>query len=90
MSRYFATAHGRVQGVGFRYFVQNTAKKYKLTGWVKNISDGTVTMEVQGNQEQIDMLFNDIKKGNMFINVKKMDINMINDCENEENFTIRY
>ncbi|MBB5335984.1 acylphosphatase [Pectinatus brassicae] len=90
MSRYFAAAHGRVQGVGFRYFVQNTAKKYKLTGWVKNMSDGTVTMEVQGNQEQIDMLFNDIKKGNMFIKVKKMDINMINDCENEENFTIRY
>ena len=47
-------AEGRVQGVGFRYFVQSAARKYGLTGWVMNMPDGTVAMEAQGDEDRVD------------------------------------
>lgn len=45
---------GRVQGVGFRYRAQNAASMYRVTGWVKNLYDGSVEMEAQGLEEDID------------------------------------
>ena len=48
MIRKHIIAHGRVQGVGLRFTVTGFAKKYNVTGWVRNLYDGTVEMEVQG------------------------------------------
>ena len=48
--------YGRVQGVGFRYYAVNKANQLGLTGWVRNLPDGTVEMEVQGNEPSIDEL----------------------------------
>ena len=48
--------YGRVQGVGFRYYAVNKANQLGLTGWVKNLPDGTVEMEVQGEEPLIDQL----------------------------------
>lgn len=45
---------GRVQCVGFRYLAQNAASLYSVTGWVKNLYDGSVEMEAQGTEEDID------------------------------------
>ena len=47
---------GRVQSVGFRYSAMYFAQDLGLTGWVTNEWDDTVTMEVQGPQEDIDKL----------------------------------
>lgn len=48
---------GRVQGVGFRFTAQGLAKTLGLTGYVKNLYDGRVEMEVQGTERAIaDML----------------------------------
>lgn len=47
---------GRVQGVGFRYRTQMMATELGLTGWVMNEYDGSVLMEVQGAESQIDRL----------------------------------
>ena len=47
---------GRVQGVGFRYFCYTEAKKMNLTGYVRNLYDGNVEMEVQGSPDQINEL----------------------------------
>ena len=48
--------YGRVQGVGFRYYAVNKANQLGLTGWVRNLPDGTVEMDVQGNEPSIDEL----------------------------------
>lgn len=47
---------GRVQGVGFRWHSRQFAQAKGLTGWVQNLDDGTVEMEVQGSEEKIDAL----------------------------------
>lgn len=46
-SQYFSI-YGRVQGVGFRYFTWKQANKMGITGWVKNLSDGSVAVLAQG------------------------------------------
>ena len=51
---------GRVQGVGYRYNTMVKARELGIKGYVKNERDGSVLMEVEGNQENLDILF-DIK-----------------------------
>ncbi|MBS0260927.1 MAG: acylphosphatase [Planctomycetes bacterium] len=51
---------GRVQGVGFRYTTRNLAKRHPVTGYVKNLPDGTVELVVQGATEAINGLLLDI------------------------------
>ncbi len=53
---------GRVQGVGFRFTAFNIAKRYELAGLVRNLSDGTVEMLVQGTAETIDDCIRDIEE----------------------------
>lgn len=48
--------YGRVQGVGFRYYAVHKARQLGLTGWVENLFDGNVEMEVQGTEEKIELL----------------------------------
>lgn len=48
--------YGRVQGVGFRYYAVQKANQLGLTGWVRNLSDGSVEMEVEGQEPLIDQL----------------------------------
>ena len=48
--------YGRVQGVGLRYYAVQKANQLGLTGWVKNLYDGSVEMEVEGQEELIDQL----------------------------------
>lgn len=47
---------GSVQGVGFRYRAYHKARSIGLTGFVRNLHDGSVEMEVQGTEEMIDEL----------------------------------
>ena len=46
--------HGIVQGVGFRWRAQQAARLYGLTGWVRNEWDGSVTMELQGEEDLLN------------------------------------
>lgn len=61
--RKFLTFTGRVQGVGFRYTAEYLAQSIGLTGWVRNERDGSVAMEVQGTEEQIDLLIKKLRSG---------------------------
>lgn len=47
---------GLVQGVGFRMFIERTAKELHLAGWVKNIANGTVEIEAEGAEPLIEEL----------------------------------
>ncbi len=58
-----AIAEGRVQGVGYRWFVQKTATRLGIKGYVRNLPDGTVELEAEGNTESLDALVSEMKKG---------------------------
>lgn len=53
--------HGRVQGVGFRYTASRIAATYELTGYVRNLSDGTVEALMQGDVCAIERCIEEIK-----------------------------
>lgn len=89
--RYFAKASGRVQGVGFRMYVRENASRLGIRGWVMNMSDGTVDMEVQGSSDKVDKLFEIIQAGNYFIKVTEFHMEKQNPVlPPESGFQIRY
>ncbi len=53
---------GRVQGVGFRATVRTAAQRLSITGTAENLEDGTVELIVQGDKEQIEQLFQEIRE----------------------------
>ncbi len=87
--RFFARAEGRVQGVGFRFFVQQNALELGLCGWVRNMEDGSVTMEVQGQAEAVEALWNRIWQGNGYIRVSGL-VTEARETADELDFFIRY
>lgn len=68
--------YGCVQGVGFRYYAVNKANQLGLTGWVKNLPDGTVEMEVQGEEPLIDQLIIFLQN-RTYIWIEKLDARSI-------------
>lgn len=54
---------GRVQGVGFRWFVDNEARQLGVAGWVRNNIDGTVEVLAIGNEQQLATLHNRLRQG---------------------------
>lgn len=52
---------GHVQGVGFRYTAHHIARRYDVTGFVRNVPDGTVEMLLQGPVEEVDTCLRDIQ-----------------------------
>ena len=61
--RRYARVKGRVQGVGFRYFTQDTAERLGLSGYVKNRPDGDVELEVEGPAEKVAELIEAVRRG---------------------------
>lgn len=74
-----AIVRGRVQGVGFRYWVMAQAKALNLTGWVRNVRDGSVEVEAAGEQDELFELEQLLWKGPVLsrvedVNCKYLDI----------------
>ena len=78
---------GRVQKVGFRLEIYCIARRMKLTGWVRNLNDGSVEAELQGEESQINFLVNCMRSLKR-ASVKKLTIIDLPIREGEESFTI--
>ena len=77
--------HGRVQGVGFRYWSCMIAPELGLPGGVKNLSDGPVEMEVQGSGMMISRLIHRLHN-QRFVEITDMETTSIPVKENEFSF----
>lgn len=64
---------GRVQGVGFRYFVIRNAEELNLTGWVRNLWDGRVEVLAEGQMEKLNLLLITLRKGPFGADVTQVD-----------------
>ena len=62
-TRLEATARGRVQGVGFRYFILRRGMDLGVTGWVANESDGSVRVVAEGSRDQLEALLEAMERG---------------------------
>ena len=56
---------GRVQGIGFRYTAVSLAQGLKLTGWVKNEFDGSVSVVAEGAEDQLMELLQAVRRSNL-------------------------
>ena len=71
---------GNVQNIGFRFEVQSHAKPLGITGYAKNNDDGTVTVQLQGNLEDINRVISDLQ------NIDRIQI----DSMTEKNLPVDY
>ncbi|WP_439182177.1 acylphosphatase [Carboxylicivirga taeanensis] len=63
MKRVRVIVDGRVQGVGFRYFVADGAKAHNINGYVQNLPDGKVEIDAEGECENLHHFLHTCKKG---------------------------
>jgi acylphosphatase len=63
--------YGYVQGVGFRWRASHTAQRFGITGWVRNLDDGSVEMEAEGTENDINDLI-DVLKGHIWGSIDDM------------------
>lgn len=89
MVRYLIRYEGRVQGVGFRYFVYRTVGWFGLTGYAHNHSDGSVEVQVQGDEDRIAAFLKVVKDGNGFIIITRSDVQKSDPRPEEKSFEIR-
>jgi len=62
---------GRVQGVGFRYSVKQIAKGFSVTGWVRNLDDGRVEMQVSAEPEELRAFLDAVQASELRPLIKK-------------------
>ena len=85
MIRRHIVFYGWVQGVGFRYRARHAADLYSCTGWCRNEWDGSVTMEIQGEEENIDRVILAIEAGR-YVRIENMESRMIPLVEGDRGF----
>lgn len=66
-------AEGFVQGVGYRWFVQETAGSLGLTGWVRNLRDGAVEGEAEGERAALDDFLSRLRTAHPFAQVRRLE-----------------
>ena len=81
---------GRVQGVGFRWFVMRQAKSLDITGWVRNLPDGSVEAWAEGREENLDSLEDLLKKGPSGSLVKNVQTRSVTGSGRYHDFDITY
>jgi len=73
-SRIHCWIEGKVQGVFFRYFTLENARKNRINGWVKNLEDGRVEVVAEGERGDIEKFLEFLRIGPKFAKVKKVRV----------------
>lgn len=81
---------GRVQGVGFRYFVQKKAEEQNIRGWVKNMPDGSVLVMAQGDETDMNTFIDYLRIGPAMANVTHFTKNRMPEQEEFSSFQVKY
>jgi len=89
-----AAAHlfvsGEVQGVGFRNFAEAHATALGLVGYARNLSDGRVEIQVEGEKDKIESFLQKVRQGPPRSNVTSVDITWNSASSMESGFSIRF
>lgn len=88
MKRYLIIFQGRVQGVGFRYFTYEIATRLKMTGKVRNMANGHVECEIQGDSDAFSRFLEVLLKGNGFLKIEDYSLKELPVLPDEKSFKI--
>jgi acylphosphatase len=80
---------GRVQGVGFRYFTEAAAAREGLHGWVRNLPDGRVEINVEGEAEAVERFERNVRHGPPGARVSGVDVDDTVPQRRESGFSVR-
>ncbi|MCR5800579.1 MAG: acylphosphatase [Lachnospiraceae bacterium] len=89
MVRYRIRFTGRVQHVGFRWKAERLAEALSLTGWVKNMWDGSVMVEIQGDEQQIVHMVDRLRNDD-YIMIDNAEWEEIDPLERERSFSVKF
>jgi acylphosphatase len=81
---------GHVQGVGFRFTVRRIAKGFDVTGWVRNLPDGRVELQVTGKEHEVRAFVHRIADSELHSLIRKQTENKLNEPLAARGFDIRY
>ena len=84
-----ATVIGRVQGVGFRYFTQEIARRYGIVGWVRNNYNGNVEIYAEGSDVTLQAFLKEIRKGPSASHVRNVNVQWQSAQNKYSSFVIR-
>ena len=81
---------GRVQGVGFRFTVRHIAKGFDVTGWVRNLRDGRVELQVTGDEEEVRAFLDQVAKSELHSLIRQQTENKLTEPIAARGFEIRH
>jgi acylphosphatase len=79
---------GRVQGVGFRYTVKTLAHGFDIVGWVRNLPDGRVELQVGGDVDEVEDFLQALRESVLAGHIQKEDVSNIPPLTGVRGFTI--
>jgi len=82
-------ARGRVQGVGFRWFVQHAALQFGICGYVRNLYDGSVYIIAQAEEDALEMFSAAVQSGSRYARVDSLIVNKIDNAKMYHDFEIK-
>ena len=88
--RLHAIVYGRVQGVGFRFFVLQQAVALDVTGWVRNLAEGMVEVVAEGNTSDLETLLTALHEGPNAASVRDVKWHYSPASSKYRDFDIRY
>lgn len=80
---------GRVQGVGFRWFARDAAKREGVTGWVRNLPDGRVEAYVEGDPESVTRVERALRQGPAGARVDNVYVDIEDPSGGHKDFSIK-
>src|SRR5262249_54014 len=78
------------QGVGFRFTVRHIAKGFELTGWVRNLPDGRVELQVTGEEDEVRAFLDQIAQSELHSLIREQTENRLNEPAHARGFQHRY
>jgi acylphosphatase len=89
VTRVRLVVHGNVQGVGFRFAAREAASACSVTGWVRNLPDGSVEIVARGAPDAVARMTSWARRGPRYATVDRVQVETLEETSESDTFEIR-